>query len=206
MKTEVLAAMAVASLAMGLTGCATMPNPIADADRAGMHVAAVNLAWEAEDADRPATQSFELEKRDIEAKIHEDVVQAFAEEPGGPTLVDFKVYVTRYTRVGAMMGNIVGGANSVTADVDVVRESDGRVVGTYNAIYGFYASNHGVIGAIAQSISKPDIPEIMAQSFAANLRERFATKASFAFKPTRRPEATSAAPAAPEAQPPKPAG
>ncbi len=179
-----------------------MPNPIAEVDRAGMHVAAVNLAWEAVDPDRPATQSFELEKRDVEAKIHEDVVQAFAEAPSGPTLVDFKVYVTRYTRVGAMMGNIVGGVNSVTADVDVIRESDGQVVGTYNAVYGYYASNHGVIGAIAQSISKPDIPAIMAQSFAANLQERFATKASFAFKPTR-PEATTAAPAA---LPQKPAG
>jgi hypothetical protein len=74
------------------------------------------------------------------------------------------------------MGNLIGGSNAVLADVSVVRESDGKVLGVYRDVMGMHAANGGVIGLIAQAAMKPDIEGIMANSFAQNLRVRFDSK------------------------------
>lgn len=99
--------------------------------------------------------------------------QNFQASPSGSEPVDFVIDVKNYSRVGAAMGNIIGGSNAVIADVTVRRVSDGKVLGVYKNMVGMYASNAGLIGALAQSMMKPDIVGIMANTFAANLRARF---------------------------------
>ena len=178
---------AVVLLAAAVTACATVPNPISQVDRESLSVKSADLNWEVDDSKRAPSQAFELDKQNLEGLIHNDVMQQFADEPHGATPVAFKIHITRYFRVNAFVGNVVGGANSVVADVDVVRESDGKVLGVYNSVYGMYASNHGLIGAIAQGMMKPDIINIMAETLAENLRQRYDGKASFPYtaKPTR---------------------
>lgn len=160
-----------------LTACATTPpNPIQPAQRASVFVEDVSLTWSAEDGQRAANPEFVAGKADMQKRLEAAVEQEFANSPSGSEPVEFVVDVKTYNRVGAAMGNLVGGANTVAADVTVRRKSDGAVLGTYTGVTGMYASNMGIIGAIAQAASRPDIVGIMSNTFAKNLRARYEGK------------------------------
>jgi hypothetical protein len=159
------------------TACATTPNPIAQDVRDGFYVDGAEVTWLVDEADaRAADEEYQAGKSDLITRLDSAVEREFASSPSGAEAVSFQIGVTRYTRVGAAMGNIIGGSNTVTADVTVVRKSDGSTIGVYEGVSGTYASNQGILGAIAQAAVQPDIVGIMSNTFATNLRTRFNSK------------------------------
>src|SRR5690606_12505299 len=159
-----------------LAACATVPNPIALETRNSFYVKDADVVWKVEDADRLDKPEYVEGKEDLVARLKPAVEAAFKTSPSGADAVTFRIEIKEYTRVGAAMGNLIGGSNTVTADVYIVRISDGAEIGVYENVYGMYASNGGIIGAVVQAASKPDIVGIMANSFAQNLRSKFDSK------------------------------
>ena len=162
--------------AVSLTACASTPNPLTPDVRSGLFVQDVALNWNVDETKREQSPAYVEGKQDLQTRLEAAVEQEFKNSPSGSQPVDFVVDIKNYSRVGAAMGNLIGGSNMVIADVKVVRKSDGATLGVYENVTGMYASNHGIIGAIAQAVSKPDIVGIMANSFAATLRQRFDAK------------------------------
>lgn len=162
--------------AAALTACASVPNPLDAPTRQSLFVKDATVAWAHEDGKAAENPAYVEGKTDFVQKLETAVENAFRASPAGSQPVRFDIKVKRYSRVGAAMGNLIGGANAATADVSVVRESDGQVLGVYTDVVGMHASNAGIIGAIAQGLMKPDIEGIMANNFAQNLRARFDAK------------------------------
>jgi hypothetical protein len=170
----VLAALA----ALTLAACASVaPNALDANTRQAMFVKDVAVAWSFDDGKNAAKDTYVAGKTDLEARLQSAVETAFQTSPAGSDAVRFDIDVKRYNRVGAAMGNIVGGSNMVVADVKVVRIADGKQLGVYKDVSGIFASNGGVLGAIVQAATKPDVVGIMANNFAQNLRTRFNAKA-----------------------------
>lgn len=165
--------LAVAFAAATLTACATAPNPIDTSTRQSVFVQDAGVRWSVEDAERQANPDYAAGKADITKRLEDAVEKAFEGSPAGSQAVRFEIDVTDYSRVGAAMGNLLGGSNMVIADVRVVRVADGQVLGVYEDVYGMMASNGGIIGLAVQAATKPDIVGIMANSFAAELRRRY---------------------------------
>jgi len=165
-----------ACVALALSACASIPNPIVADVRGGVFVDDVSVAWSVDDASRTDNETYVTGRTDLVARLQAAVEAQFASSPSGPDAVSFSIDVKRYSRVGAAMGNIIGGSNRVTADVTVVRTSDGVTLGVYEGVFGIYASNHGLLGAIAQAAAQPDIVGIMSNNFAVNLNQRFNSK------------------------------
>ena len=163
--------------ALTLAACASVPNALDANTRQSLFVKDVAVAWTADDAKNAAKPEYVAGKTDLQARLQSAVEDTFRQSPAGSQAVRFDVDVTRYNRVGAVMGNVVGGANMVVADVKVVRLSDGKELGVYKNVAGVYASNGGILGAIVQAATKPDIVGLMANSFAQNLQKRFNAKA-----------------------------
>jgi SepF-like predicted cell division protein (DUF552 family) len=172
MLKKFLAALALA----GLTACASVPNPLSVDQRGGVFVEDVSLNWKVDESKREPTPQYVEGKTDMQTRLEAAVEQEFRASPSGSTPVNFVVDVKTYNRVGAAMGNLIGGSNMVVADVRVVRKSDGAQLGVYENVTGMHASNGGVIGLVAQAVTKPDVVGIMANSFATNLRKRFESK------------------------------
>jgi hypothetical protein len=170
-----LRATAVALAALSLAACASVPNALDAQTRQSMFVKDATIAWAAPEP-KEAKPEFVAARDEFKAKLETAVEQAFVGSPAGSQPVRFDISIKRYSRVGAAMGNLIGGSNAVMADVSVVRESDGKVLGVYKDVMGMHAANGGVIGLIAQAAMKPDIEGIMANSFAQNLRTRFDSK------------------------------
>jgi hypothetical protein len=168
---------AVSALALlALTACASVPNALDAQTRQSVFVKEVGVGWSFDDAKVADKPEYVEGKTDLQARLKTAVEQTFKASPAGGEAVRFDINVDRYSRVGAAMGNIVGGSNSVVADVTVVRLSDNKTLGVYNDVTGVYASNGGLLGAVVQAAMKPDIVGIMANNFAQNLRARFDSK------------------------------
>ncbi|WP_349322905.1 hypothetical protein [Asticcacaulis sp. MM231] len=122
---------------------------------------------------KAADAAYDMGKADLQARLKSAVEAQFKTSPSGSDAVVFEIDVKGYSRVGAAMGNMIGGSNTVVADVHVRRVSDNAEIAVYTGVSGAYTSNGGIIGAIAQSAMKPDIVGVMANTFANNLRTRF---------------------------------
>ena len=164
------------ALLLALTACASTPNPLDAKARQALFVKDAEIAWSYDDAKNNDKPEYVAGKTEFTSKLETAVEQAFKVSPAGADPVKFVVDVKRYSRVGAAMGNIIGGSNMVTADVKVVRLADGSQVGVYKGVTGLFASNGGLLGAVVQGITKPDVEGVMANSFAQNLRARFDAK------------------------------
>jgi len=171
-----LRAAAISLAALSLAACASVPNALDASTRQSVFVKDATIAWNTPAPKSEPNPEFVAGQEELKTKLEAAVEQAFQGSPAGSQPVRFDISVKRYSRVGAAMGNLIGGSNAVLADVSVVRETDGKVLGVYNDVMGMHASNGGVIGAIAQAVTKPDIEGIMANSFAQNLRARFDAK------------------------------
>lgn len=161
---------------LALTACASVPNALDAQTRQSLFVKDAAVAWSVKDDKKVDNADYAAAKAEFLGKLEAAVESNFRASPAGADPVRFEIDVKRYNRVGAAMGNIIGGSNAVLADVKVVRESDGRQLGVYKDVIGMHASNGGIIGAVVQGITKPDIEGIMANSFAQNLRARFDAK------------------------------
>lgn len=162
--------------ALTLTACASVPNALDAQTRQSIFVKDAAVGWSFDDAKQADKAAYVEGKTEFLGKLETAVEEAFKASPAGGEPVRFEIDVKRYSRVGAAMGNLIGGSNMAQADVSVVRETDGKVLGVYKDVVGLHASNGGVIGAIVQGVTKPDIEGIMANSFAQNLRVRFDAK------------------------------
>lgn len=171
-------AVIAACAALTLAACASVaPNALDANTRQAMFVKDVAVGWSFDDAKNAAKDDYVAGKADLQGRLRTAVAAAFKASPAGSDAVRFDIDVKRYSRVGAAMGNIVGGSNMVIADVKVVRIADGKELGVYKDVTGVFASNGGVLGAIVQAATKPDVVGIMANNFAQNLRTRFNAKA-----------------------------
>ena len=153
--------MIVALCAAGMAACASTPNPIAAETRSGTYVTGADLVWSVDDADEQDDNgNYAAGRDDLLARLEAAVETEFAHSPAGSQPVSFSINIERYNRVNALTGNIIGGSNMVVADV-------------YVDVTGYHASGAGIIGAIAQAATQPDIVGIMSNSFVADLRRRF---------------------------------
>jgi hypothetical protein len=166
----------VALAAASLTACASTPNALKTDVRDKIFIQEVSETWAAVDGKRAENADYLTGKADLQARLKIAVETEFKASPSGSDAARFEITVKSYSRVNAAMGNIIGGSNMVMADVRVVRISDGAELGVYKDVVGMHASNGGLIGAIAQAATKPDIVGIMTNSFAANLRAKFNSK------------------------------
>ncbi|HVZ28959.1 MAG TPA: hypothetical protein VG839_01105 [Asticcacaulis sp.] len=162
--------------ALCLTACASTPNPLALTTRDGFYVKQADVVWKVDESKRTPNAEYDAGKADLQARLKTSVENEFKTSPSGSEAAIFEVDVTSYSRVGAAMGNIIGGSNMVVGDVHVLRASDHSEIAVYKGVYGSYTSNGGIIGAIAQAASKPDIVGIMANTFAADMRKKFDSK------------------------------
>lgn len=163
----------VAVLAATLAACvSTPPNPLTPAVRQTLFVRDSAITWSAQDGD-DSDAFYVAERAAFRERLQTAVNAAFDNSPAGSEPVRFDIEVKQYSRVGMMVGNLLGGANVVLADVHVVRLSDGQRLGTYTDIMGRSATGGGVIGVLVQAATRPDVAQVMSDTFAANLRQRF---------------------------------
>lgn len=164
----------VAMLAVGLSACASTPNVLAKPVRESMFIKTVEVGWSLDDSKvQDASGEYAKGKNDLIARLGPAVQKEFATSPSGSEAATMKIDIKRYSRVGAAMGNLIGGANAFAADVSLMRQGDNVLIGIYPDVRGFHASNGGIIGLIAQSVAAPDIVGIMVASFQAEMRAAF---------------------------------
>ena len=168
--------LAALAAVLSLAACASVPNPLTSEVRDGLFVKDAAVNWTVDESKRTPNEAYVAGKQEFVTKLEQAVEEQFRNSPSGAEPVRFEIDVKTYNRVGAAMGNLIGGSNAAIADVKVIRESDGQVLGVYENVMGMHASNAGIIGAVAQAMTKPDIEGIMANSFAVNLRNRFDAK------------------------------
>ena len=167
----------IALAAVSLSACvSTPPNALKTDVRDKIFIQEVSETWAAVDGKRAENADYLTGKADLQARLKSAVETEFKASPSGSEAARFEITIKTYSRVNAAMGNMIGGANMVVADVRVVRISDGVELGVYKDVVGMHASNGGLIGAIAQAATKPDIVGIMTNGFAANLRAKFDSK------------------------------
>jgi hypothetical protein len=164
---------AVVACAM-LSACVTVPpNPLTQTAREAMFVKDVQTAWAVPAPKKPRTAEqqtkYETGTADLDTRLKASVAQAFSVSPAGAEPVTFKVNVKQANP---------GFLGSVAADVDVVRISDGAILGAYTDVMGADTSggNGGLLGLAIAAAMKPDSVGIMSNNFAANLRARFDAK------------------------------
>ena len=167
---------AAAAVSAVLAGCASTPNPIDTATRQGAFVKDATIAWSVEDGKRVNNPNYLPGKDDMIARLEAAVENEFKTSPAGGTPLIFKVDLKHYSRANAAVGQLIGVPNAVSGDVHVIRESDGKEIGVYKNVMGMYAGGGGLIGLAVQATTKPDVPQVMADTFAANLRARFESK------------------------------
>lgn len=169
MKSTILLLMIVA-----LGACTATPNPIAQEVRDGVFVRDATIAWSVDDADEnDENGSYAAGKEDLIARLEPAVEAAFRDSPSGSDPIILNIDIHDYNRVNNLTGNMLGGANGFAADVSLVRETDGATIGVYENVVGVRASGGGIIGAMVDAASNPDIVAIMVNSFVANLRRKF---------------------------------
>jgi len=163
---------AVAALLV-LAACATVPpNPLTATSRQAMYVKDVQTAWNLEAKGNPKPKTDEekakLEENNgkLDARLKAAVTDAFATSPAGSEPVTFKINIKQANP---------GFLGSVTADVSVIRISDGAELGVYKGVMGADTSgaNGGLLGIAIAAAMKPDSIGIMSNNFATALRARF---------------------------------
>jgi hypothetical protein len=159
--------------AMALAACATGPNPLDVQTRNSFYVKDASVDWALSDAKKDGDADYVKGKKDMAAHLLAAVEREFKTSPSGSQAAHFRIKVTSYVRAGTLAGNLIGIANDMSADVDVVRDSDGKVIGTYQKVHGFYSASGGVLGAMVQSVTKPDVAQLLAVSFTKDLRKKF---------------------------------
>ncbi len=157
----------IALMAIVTPVCAmAKPNPIKADVRQTLFIKDVELTWalkkEPKDASDPAYVAY---RADFEPRIKQIVADAFSKSPAGADAAAFRIEVTEFSAAttGAFM----------SANVTVVRISDGAVLGVYPKVRAFQGSNGGLLGVLVQSMVKPDVIGIMSGNFAAVLRGKF---------------------------------
>jgi len=183
---QILKAIIIWSAGLILTACATTaPNPLNAETRDQFFVKSTQVTWnlsEKEQAIEEKKDANDQGKRAAGRKIIEDkltsiVSQEFANSPSGPTPVDFNIAIKRYHRVGNVTGNLLGvGSDFLAADVIVTDSTTGQELAVYEEVTGYRQSGGGVIGAVVQAASDPDIEGVMALKFSERLRKRFDKK------------------------------
>lgn len=173
---------ALASASLVLVACASTPNPLSVEQRDQYFVKNTNVVWNLSEKEQAVEDKKDTNdngkraagRKSMEAKLTTVVTEEFINSPSGPNAVDMNIAITRYDRVGSFTGNVLGaGSDILVADVVVTDTVTGDEIAVYEDIRGFRQTGFGVIGAIAQSASNPDIEGIMAVSFAKKLRKRF---------------------------------
>jgi hypothetical protein len=174
MKSINRAALAATMLCtLALAACATGPNPLDPQTRGSFYIKAAPVDWVLNDAKKAGDADYVKGKKEVADRLEATVEREFKNSPSGSQPAHFQIKIKTYLRAGTLAGNLIGLSNEVLADVDVVRDSDGKVLGTYKDVMGMYSASGGVLGAMVQSVSKPDIPQIMAAEFTKNLRKKF---------------------------------
>jgi len=164
-----------------LSACATAPNPLSLEARDQFFVKSTTVTWDLPEKEQKVEDKKDAKdageraegRKQIVEKLNYAISEEFKNSPSGPTPINFNVAIQRYDRVGAAVGNLVGGNNIVVANVLVTDANTGGQIGVYNKIVGAHTSNFGLVGAVVQASTKPDIPGIMANSFAKKLRKTF---------------------------------
>lgn len=164
---------AALALAATLAACASTPNPIDSATRQGAFVKDATINWVMEDTRQQQNANYAASKTDIIARLERAVEARFAASPAGSVPVTFRIDVKNYSRANAAVGQLIGVPNALVADVTVLRESDGAELGVYKDVMGLYQGGGGLIGLAVQAASRPDVPQVMVDTFATNLRARF---------------------------------
>jgi hypothetical protein len=153
----------VAVAAATLAACAsTPPNPLSVDSRGGVFVRDVAVGLTADEAKREAKPGNETAKKDMQVRLQAAVTAAFKNSPSGAQPVTLRIEITQYY-INSM----------VTADVSVVRASDGQVLGVYKGVTGMHAQGGGLLGAVIEAAMKTDYVGIIANDFANTLRARF---------------------------------
>jgi hypothetical protein len=174
MKSLNRAAVAAAMLcALALAACATGPNPLDAQTRNSFYVKDASIDWALNDAKKDSDADYVQGKKDMAEHLERTVEREFKTSPSGSDAAHFRIKVTAYSRAGTLAGNIIGLSNAMQADVDVVRDSDGKVLGTYKNVHGLYTAGGGVLGAMVQSVTKPDVAQLLAADFTKDLRKKF---------------------------------
>lgn len=168
--------LAAAAACLSLAACATGPNPLDVSTRDGVFVKDATLKWEVKDQGKSDDTNYVAGRDDMMKRLETAVEQEFKSSPSGADPIVFEIDVKSYNRFGAAASNIIGLSNMVTADVKVMRASDRKELGVYKNVAGIYATSGGLLGAVAQSVSKPDVVGIMANNFSSDLRRRFDKK------------------------------
>ena len=158
-----------------LSACATTPpNPLSGEIRDQFFVNSTKVTWalpekeQAVEAKKDANDDGQRAegRKLIEDKLNLIVTDEFSNSPSGPTPVDFNIAITRYDRVGAAVGNILGGGNDMLeANVILTDTASGQEIAVYEEVRGIRPSGGGVLGAVIQAASKPDIEGLMAVSY-----------------------------------------
>src|SRR6478736_6183559 len=119
----------VAALISLTAGCATTPNPIASDTRNSIYVKDVNVIWSYADGKELNDPEYVAGKEDMINKLKSAINKDFKNSPSGMNAAALEVEVVGYNRVGAAMGNLIGGANTVSANVVVKKVQDGATIG-----------------------------------------------------------------------------
>lgn len=163
----------MAALALSVTACASVPNPIAPEARQAAYVEDVTIQWLVDDSDeRDDNGDYAAGRDDLITRLESALEAEFANSPAGDQPVTFDVRIDSYSRVNAFTGNVIGGSNRFVADVHVI-DAQGETVGVYEDIAGIHASGGGLIGAAIQAASQPDVVGIMVTSFTGEMRRRY---------------------------------
>lgn len=176
---------ATSCVAFMLTACAsTPPNPLSLDQRDQVFLKNVNVVWDLSEKEQAVEEKKDAKgkgqrqegRAELEEKLKLVVKEEFINSPSGPDPITFDIAIKRYDRVGAAVGNVIGGNNILVANVRVKDSNDGQEIAVYEEVNGYYASNFGLVGAVVQAATKPDIPGLMAKSFSETLRKRFDSK------------------------------
>lgn len=178
-------AIVIGSTSLILAACATTPNPLNAETRDQFFVKSTQVTWNLSEKEQAIEEKKDANdqgkraagRKAIEDKLTSIVSQEFANSPSGPTPVDFNIAIKRYHRVGNAVGNLLGVSNDfLAADVIVTDSTTGQELAVYEEVTGYRQSGGGVIGAVVQAASDPDIEGVMALKFSETLRKRFDKK------------------------------
>lgn len=169
--------------ALILTACSSTPNPLDEKDRDQFFLKNTIVTWDLTEKEQAREDKKDAGDKDgsraegrseLEKKLVQAINSEFANSPSGPTAVDFEVKITNYDRVGNVMGNVIGGDNDeLKGKVIVTNSETGEEIAVYEKIKGSKRTGFGLIGAVVQAATTPDIPGIMSASFAEKLKKRF---------------------------------
>lgn len=168
-----------------LSACASTPNPLSLETRDQFFVQSSTITWALTEKEQEVENKKDATDDGTRAtgrqELHEKLSLAldneFANSPSGPNPIDFDVAIKKYDRAGSISQHVLGtDHNKLIADVTVKNAASGAELAVYEDVVGFRSGSFGILGAVVDAASEPDIPGIMAQSFAQQLRKRFDSK------------------------------